>query len=422
MYKTIQQCRICGNSHLVPVIHLGEQALTGVFPKSKEDKITSGPLELVKCHPKNESDKVCHLIQLHHSYDSSEMYGINYGYRSGLNQSMVKHLQSIVQKILSIVSLKKDDLIIDIGSNDSTLLQSYSANQDLQLAGIDPTGVKFKKYYPKHIQLIPEFFSAQAVNKNFPSKKAKVITSIAMFYDLESPIDFIKQIHEVLADDGVWVFEQSYLPAMLATNSYDTICHEHLEYYALGQIKWMMDKIGFKIIDVKLNDINGGSFRVTVAKKEFNHIAKSIVVELFEKEKKLLLDTLKPYHDFVKNVYQHKEELCKLINKIHQSGKKIFGYGASTKGNVLLQYCGLTTNEIPYIAEVNEDKFDSFTPFTHIPIISEKEARAMNPDYFLVLPWHFRKGILEKELTFLGSRGKFIFPLPKIEIVGKRKK
>jgi len=417
MYKQIAKCRICGNTNLISLIHLGEQALTGVFPKNKTDKITSGPLELVKCHPKNEKDVVCHLVQLHHSYDSSEMYGLNYGYRSGLNQSMVKHLQSVVQYVLSVVSLKKDDLIIDVGSNDSTLLQHYPSDKGLVLTGIDPTGAKFKKYYPAHIGLIPDFFSSENINKKFPGKKAKVITSIAMFYDLEDPITFVKNIHVALADDGIWVFEQSYLPSMLATNSYDTICHEHLEYYSLLQIKYMMDKVGFEIIDVELNDINGGSFRITVAKNNSGYVANKSVAECAANEKKLLVDTLKPYEVFRKSVEAHKQKLIVLIAEIKKTGKRIFGYGASTKGNVVLQYCGLSINDIPFIAEVNEDKYGSFTPFTHIPIISEKEAKGMKPDYFLVLPWHFRKGILEKEKEFLKSGGKFIFPLPEIEIV-----
>lgn len=417
MYKQITKCRICGNTNLVSLIHLGEQALTGVFPKNTSDKITSGPLELVKCHPQNENDKVCHLVQMRHSYDSSEMYGQNYGYRSGLNQSMVRHLRSIVEYVLTAVNLKKDDLIVDVGSNDSTLLQQYPVDKGLVLTGIDPTGVKFKKYYPSHVGLIPDFFSAENVHKNFPGKKVKVLTSIAMFYDLEDPISFVRNVFDVLADDGIWIFEQSYLPFMLETNSYDTICHEHLEYYALQQIKFMMDKVGFKIIDVALNDINGGSFRLTVAKNNSAHPVSKNVSECEANEKKLELDTLRPYAEFKKHVEKHKENLKELIADLKKKGKKVFGYGASTKGNVLLQYCDLTTADIPCIAEVNEDKFGSFTPFTLIPIISEKEARAMKPDYFLVLPWHFRKGILEKEKEFLGSGGKFIFPLPKIEIV-----
>ena len=417
MHKEITQCRICGNKNLVSLLNLGDQALTGIFPTSKEDKITAGPLELVKCHPLNPGDKVCNLVQLLHSYDSSEMYGLNYGYRSGLNQSMVKHLRDIVAHATSLVSLAEGDLIIDIGSNDSTLLQGYPTDKKLLFYGIDPTGKKFSKYYPDYIHLIPDFFPAAELQIQAPGKKARIITSIAMFYDLEDPISFVKAIMEALADDGIWVFEQSYLPLMLSTNAYDTICHEHIEYYALEQIGYIMNEVGFKIIDVELNDINGGSFRVTVAKENSSLPVSASVKSIEDKEKKIGLNTLKPFQDFKQNIIRHKDELCTLINRLNSEGKKVFGYGASTKGNVILQYCSFTTKDIPYVAEVNEDKFGHYTPFTHIPIISEKEAASMKPDYYMVLPWHFRQGILEKEKEFRKNGGKFIFPLPAIEIV-----
>ncbi|MCK4818538.1 class I SAM-dependent methyltransferase [bacterium] len=417
MYKKIDKCKICSNENLVSLLHLGEQALTGVFPKNKDERITSGPLELVKCHSENQDDTVCHLVQLHHSYDCTVMYGLNYGYRSGLNQSMVRHLKDIVQYVQSFIGLNEGDLVIDIGSNDSTLLQFYPFDKNLHLTGIDPTGVKFKEYYPSHIRLIPDFFSADVVRKHHPGEKAKAVTSIAMIYDLEDPLSFVRQVHEVMADEGIWVFEQSYLPSMMEANAYDTICHEHLEYYSLTQIQWLMDKAGFRIIDVEINDVNGGSFMVVVAKNQSSYASSKTVEEVFKREKQLRLDTLKPYKNFAEKVFSHKDELCRLLSDINNKGEKVFGYGASTKGNVILQYCGLTANDIQFIAEVNEDKFGAYTPFTHIPIISEQEAKSMNPDYFLVLPWHFRKGILEKEKAYLESGGKFIFPLPEIEIV-----
>ena len=258
MYTEIKKCRICGNTDLVSILNLGNQYLTGVFPKSQTEHITSGPLELAKCRDDHNAS-ACGLVQLKHSYDHNEMYGDNYGYRSGLNKSMVNHLYEKVKKIQAFIQLTREDLIIDIGSNDGTLLQAY--RQDgLLLVGIDPTGKKFKKYYPEHVHLIPDFFSAESVRKNFGNRKAKVVTSIAMFYDLESPMDFAEQICEILADNGIWVFEQSYMPAMLEMNAYDTVCHEHLEYYCLKQIKWIADKLDLKIIDIEFNKVNGGSF------------------------------------------------------------------------------------------------------------------------------------------------------------------
>jgi hypothetical protein len=415
MYREIKKCRICGNTELVSVINLGNQYLTGVFPRSINEQVTSGPLELIKCE---EADSLnsCGLLQLRHSYDIGEMYGENYGYRSGLNKSMVNHLQEIVKRIQGSIELRRGDLILDIGSNDSTLLQAYPKN-DLILVGIDPTGKKFKDFYPEYIKLIPDFFSSDIVKEHFGSKKAKVITSIAMFYDLESPVEFMRQIYDILADDGIWILEQSYMPMMLEMNAYDTICHEHLEYYGLKQIKWMTDRVGFKIIDVEMNHVNGGSFLVKVAKSDsLFHEAAFPVQKILMQEHDRGLNSLKPYEDFKKRVYRHKEEFVRFIQEIKSKDKEILGYGASTKGNVILQFCNLTKNDIPFIAEVNQDKFGCYTPGTLIPIISEESAKAMRPDYFMVLPWHFMENILGKERDYLKSGGKLLFPLPSVQV------
>lgn len=418
MYKKINHCRMCDNTNLVSLLHLGEQTLTGVFPKSKSTTITSGPLELVKCFS-HTGEQVCGLVQLNHSYDSNEMYGDNYGYRSGLNQSMVRHLQSVVKEILATVELASGDIIIDIGGNDSTLLQTYPKDLGLNLMVIDPTSSKFKKYYPEHINNTADFFSASTYNRLF-DKKAKVITSIAMFYDLEEPLKFVQDIYDVLDDNGIWVFEQSYLPAMVNTTSYDTICHEHLEYYGMQQILWLFEKVGFKMVDVEFNAINGGSFRITAAKKAANIVCKTEKInEALATEMEAGYAQLDIYNQFAQAVVKHRDELKAFIKDLQNNGKKIFGYGASTKGNVLLQYCGLTEHDLHCIAEVNPDKFGSFTPNTLIPIVSEQEAKAQNPDYFLVLPWHFRESIIEREQAFLEQGGKLIFPLPTLEVYSK---
>ena len=330
---------------------------------------------------------------------------------------MVANLKGKVKRILELVELVPGDLIIDIGSNDSTLLQAYP-EKGLTLVGIDPAEKKFKQYYPKHIQLIPTFFSAQAFQRSLPGRKAKVITSIAMFYDLPAPLDFVKDISEILAEDGIWVFEQSYMPTMLEVNAYDTICHEHLEYYSLKQIKWLTDRAGLKIIDIEHNLANGGSFSVTVAKEKSSYRENTALIEgILEKEKVKGLGTLRPYEEFKKRVYRHRDELRQFMDKLKTSGKKILGYGASTKGNVVLQFCGLTTRNISCIGEVNEDKFGCYTPGTLIPIISEVEAKKMKPDYLFVLPWHFRDNFLKREREYLSAGGKLIMPLPEIEII-----
>lgn len=410
MYKKVSKCRICGNTQLECVLDLGMQMLTGVFPREKNAKVTTGPLRLVKCVGDSET---CGLLQMEHSYDLAEMYGENYGYRSGLNASMVAHLHGKVKKILGQVDLRSGDLVLDIGSNDSTTLQAYPS-EGLVLAGIDPTGVKFHAYYPKHIGLIPDFFSAALVKERFPGKKAKVITSFSMFYDLEAPMAFMQEVHEVLADDGIWVFEQSYMPTMLDTNSYDTVCHEHLEFYALSQIKWMADRVGFRILDVEFNDVNGGSFSITVAKGSGNEAAIPAVQKILDAERSRGLDTLAPFHSFAEHAARTKRDLLAFLHAARAEGKTVAALGASTKGNVLLQYCDLTENEIAFVGEVNPEKFGCFTPGTWIPIIPEAELLAKKPDYIMVLPWHFRSFFVSNR-KFSGTN--LVFPLPEVEVV-----
>ncbi len=409
MYTKIVKCRICNNTHLERVLDLGEQMLTGVFPREVDAMVTTGPLCLVKCCG---GDDVCGLLQLEHTYDLGEMYGENYGYRSGLNASMVAHLHAKVQRIKTLVALNPGDLIVDIGSNDSTTLQAYP--HDLNLVGIDPTGVKFHNFYPPHIKLIPDFFSSRLLKESFPRRKAKVVTSFSMFYDLESPMDFMREVHEVIADDGIWVFEQSYMPTMLATNSYDTVCHEHLEFYALRQIQWMTERVGFHILDVEFNDVNGGSFSITVAKTASRCTVLPAVQKILDQEHELGLDTLVPYQDFAERIAKTRDDLLAFIFGAKADGKTVAALGASTKGNVLLQYCGLTDKEVSFVGEVNAEKYGCYTPGTWIPIISEVEVLAKKIDFFIVLPWHFRK-FFESSPVFQGQ--KLVFPLPMLAMV-----
>ena len=409
-YKEITRCRISGSTNLLSVLALGEQALTGVFPRTRDQQVTVGPLELVWCPDSG-------LLQMKHSYDLGEMYGMNYGYRSGLNQSMVTHLQNKVEHLRRLRPVSSGDLVLDIGSNDATTLKAYNVS-GLQRLGMDPTGVKFKSYYMDGIELIPDFFNVKAFKAKFPHKRAAIVTSIAMFYDLEEPLTFVNDIAEVLADDGIWHFEQSYMPSMLRTNAYDTVCHEHLEYYSLGPVKTMLEKCGLRIIDVQMNAVNGGSFAITATKK--NSILRSndaVINWLLAQEDRMGLNTPRPFRDFEARVFEHRINLINLIKSLNADGKKVLGYGASTKGNVLLQFCGFTEKDLPAIAEVNQEKFGCFTPGTKIPIMSEVDAKKMKPDYFLVLPWHFKENILHREREYLASGGKMIFPMPEIEIV-----
>ena len=409
-HRTLQACRVGGSGHLIPVLDLGQQALTGVFPKSPDEPITSGPIQLVWCPDSG-------LLQLAHSYDSSEMYGDNYGYRSGLNDSMVEHLTSKVAFLERLCRLSAGDVVLDIGSNDATTLKAYTTT-GLRRIGFDATGEKFRAYYPADIALMPTYFGATAY-REAESRPASIVTSIAMFYDLESPVSFAREVAQILAAEGIWHFEQSYMPSMLRMNAYDTVCHEHLEYYSLRVVRRILDAADLQIVDVVTNAINGGSFAVTAAHRANRSVRPNhaVIDWLLEQEQRMGLDTPKPYREFEERVFRHRTDLMRLVRALRADGKSIAGYGASTKGNVLLQFCGFTADDISMIAEVNPEKFGCVTPGTRIPIVPEAQARAHRPDYFLVLPWHFKTGIVRRESAYLRQGGKLIFPFPEIEIV-----
>lgn len=411
-FQRVDACRLCGNPNLVSVVDLGDQYLTGVFPRSRSEQLTKGPLELVRCADTN---GCCGLVQLHHAYDPGEMYGRDYGYRSSLNRTMVNHLRSKAELLTEIGDLRSGDMVLDIGSNDGTLLSFFPS--DAVRVGMDPSAGPLREFYPAGSECIVDFFSAERFTRHFGNRKVRVITSIAMFYDLADPQSFVNQISEILDDEGVWHFEQSYLPSMLETTAYDTICHEHVEYYSLAQIEWMLEKAGLRLIAVQLNNVNGGSFAVTACRQSSSQHDSGSVSVIRASEDAARLRDASTFSRFAKNVFRHRDELVRLIRDLRQGGRSILGYGASTKGNVLLQFCGFSPDEIPYIAEVNENKFGCLTPGTLIPIIDEAEAHALAPDYFLVMPWHFRDNLIKREESFLRNGGKMIFPLPTLEVV-----
>ena len=401
----IKNCRSCKSTKLTKVYSLGKQTLTGIFPPKKNLKITKGELSMLFC-------KKCKLLQLEHNFDSNEMYGENYGYMSSLNKSMESHLKLKAISLLKKYNLRANDSILDIGSNDGTFLSFFS--KKLKLFGCDPTIKKFSHLYRKDINKLPYFFSS----KYFKEKKFKLITSIAMFYDLPDPLDFAQQIHSVLDRSGIWHMELSYMPMMIKNRSYDTICHEHLEYYSLKSLKYLLNAADLKIINLSFNQINGGSIELDIAhKKSKFKECKHLINWVLESERVNKYNEIEKQKLFFKECENHKYLLKKLLNTLKKQNKKILGYGASTKGNVLLQYCKIDSKIIDYVAEVNSFKFNKFTPGTNIKIISEKEAKQKKPDYFLVLPWHFKDHIIKREKEYLKKGGKLIFPLPDIEIV-----
>lgn len=404
-------CRICqATDAFESIMDFGELALTGVF-ELEGINVPRAPLELVMCEN-------CKLVQLRHNYNPSFLYGETYGYESSLNSTMVSHLHRkarILEK--EFLESNSNQVVVDIASNDGTFLQGF-ISRDLQSIGIDPLINYFTSKYPPNSKIVPEFFTAKSFY-SASTQKATLVTSMSVIYDLEDPIQFARDVAEILEDGGIWHFEQSYLPSMVSTLSYDTICHEHLLYLTLHDIKRLLEGAGLQLIDASLNSVNGGSIAVT-ARKANNSYSRSPFVDYL-----LLKEVQGGYTDgsrmkmFKKEAEDHRESLGNLISSYAEAGFEIVGLGASTKGNVLLQWLGADRIKITKIGDVNPKKFGKSTPGTGIRICSDVEALEGNENQkiALVLPWHFKDGIISKSESFLGLGGHLLFPLPSIEVI-----
>jgi len=419
MIRIWKECRICG-SPLLPVMTLGDQYIAGYISDNKKFKFADRkvPLTLMRCDT-SYSHKSCGLVQLAHTCPSFILYR-DYFYRSAINETMANHLYELADKAMAPLSLAEGSIIVDIGANDGTLLKYIESLRDMQLIAFEPARNLMQYYIGSSIKGINNFFNARDFATVAGSQKAGLIFSIAMFYDLEDPKLFVEDISKVLADDGVWVLEQSYLPLMLQQNAYDTLCHEHLEYYSLHVLEQLFSRFGLKVIDAYLNDTNGGSIQLYVVKD--CHVstedASERLYDLRLQEFEAGLDTSQPYEDFKSRVSHNCQKLKNFIRQEVGREKKIFAYGASTKGVVTLQACDLDNNLIKACADRNPMKCGSMIGGLEIPIISEEEARAQKPDYFLILPWHFKDNFIEREKKFLENGGKFIMPIPEFEIIG----
>jgi hypothetical protein len=345
----------------------------------------------------------------------------NYGYLSGINETMRANLWDIALKIEAMMDLRKGDIAVDIGCNDGTLLDGYRT-AGLDKVGFDPAHNVVKAARDKGIDVVNDFFSLPSFAKARPGRKARVVTSIAMFYDLEAPPRFVGHVCSLLADDGVWVVELSYLPFMLEKHSFDTICHEHLEYYALQPIEWLLQRHEMQVHKIEFNDVNGGSFRLFIRKQAAGAAPEETSVlldKVREEENALGLRTDRPFVQFRDAAMKVRRDLKKLLAELKAAGKTVYVYGASTKGNTLLEFCGVDKRMVVKAADRNPQKWGRRTLGTDIPIVSEQQARDEAPDYFLVLPWHFLGNFLRREEAFLERGGKFIVPLPEVRVVGK---
>lgn len=403
----LKKCRICKSTKLKKLFSLGNMCFTGKFPSEKQI-IKKEPIHLIICSN-------CELVQLGHNFDLKYLYGPDYGYRTGINKTMLNHVKDVVKYLSKKTELKQNDLVLDIASNDGSLLKNYSKN--IKTFGIDPILNKYIKDYDNISYAIADFFSANKVKK-ITRKKFKIITALSVFYDATEPNKFLKDVKNILSKEGIFLLEFADLASIIQYKMFDTICHEHLEYYSSKVIMNLCKKNGLRVFDIKKNNINGASkqYYVCHAKSKHNASTKVISNEL-KLEKKLKLSDVKTYKNFIRDIDTTKKKLVNLLKKINKLGKIVHCYGASTKGNVLLQYYKIDNKIISYAAERNKNKYNLYTPGSKIKIISENLSRFYKPDYYLVLPWHFRNEILNREKLMRKKGTKFIFPLPKLEII-----
>lgn len=406
LYKKIKSCRISNDKKLIKVCDFGNIKLTGVFPKSRKNKIKSTPLQVVFSNKSK-------LLQLNHNYNFSELFGMNYGYRSGLNQSMVNHLKNKQIKLNKILKLKKSDHLLDIGSNDGTFLKLFP--KDLNKVGCDPTAKKFKKFYTKSIKVVPKLFNKKT-SKSIKGKY-KLISCIAMFYDLSNPIEFLKLVENKLENNGIFHVEIAYLPLIYKTFSFDTFCQEHLTYFSLKSFENLIKNTNLKILDYEMNSINGGSINFNLSLKNSKNIVN------FEKIKKLRnFEKKNKYNNitFVNNFFKKIKKNINIIEKnIKSLNGEVYGFGASTKGNVTLQLCNLNQNDIKKIYDINKNKFNCYTPGSNIKIVNEKNIIKDKPKYLIFLIWHFKKTIVQKIKKLKLKKTRFIWLFPNYKITNK---
>lgn len=416
--KTRTSCRVCDGA-LVPVLSLGEHYVSDFIALHAPDGFKA-PLDLMLC-------RRCHLLQLKHTVPAETLYR-NYWYRSGTNKTMRDALADIANTAERLIHLREGEAVLDIGCNDGTLLASYKTGGVFKI-GFDPAENLAPRSRQVADRIVTGFFEADAFLRDpqLGAHRPKIVTSIAMFYDLEDPKQFVSDIKAVMHPDGLWIVQMSYLPTMLKQNEVGNICHEHLEYYALKSFEYLLNLFGLEVVDVELNDVNGGSLRAYIRNRAaeesafgdatYRGLAAERVRAMRENEIKLGLDDTRTYAEFAFWVERIKSDVVDFIRAQVGQGKKVYVYGASTKGNTVLQYFGLDRTLITAAAERNPDKWGKVTVGTRIPIVSEEEARAAKPDYFLVLPWHFIEEFQAREKPYLLAGGRFILPAPRFALI-----
>ena len=414
--KPRESCRVCGSKNLLPILSLGNQFVTN-FVEKPEGNYPKGPLDLVLCNVK---DGGCGLLQLKNTVERDVMYR-KYWYKSGISTTMVKALANIAAAIEKTLPLSRGDIVVDIGANDGTLLRQYKT-PELTKVGFEPSNL-WRLALEGNTKIIHDYFNYASFSKEFGARKAKAITSIAMFYDLEDPNTFVEDVNSCLDKNGVWIIQMNYLGSMIENNTFDNISHEHLEYYSLLSLSYLLEKHKMQAFDVELNDVNGGSFRIYVKHKNANVSPTPGSQERLriqkEYEQRMGLDDVRVYSKFARRIEENRARLLAFLKNEVKKGKKIFIYGASTRGLVVLQYYGIDQRLISGAADMNADKWGKYIVGTGIPIMSVDEYRQKKPDFLFVLPYHFLDEIKAQEEEFLERGGKMIVAIPDFTVISK---
>jgi 2-polyprenyl-3-methyl-5-hydroxy-6-metoxy-1,4-benzoquinol methylase len=410
LYKKINHCRVCKNPNLIEVIDIGKQSITGDFLKSVKQELKKISLKILFC-------KKCYLLQLKNTTNPNILYK-NYWYVSGTNKTMTNHLKQLSTILKKKIKFKKNESILDIGCNDGTFLKNFKS--DLNLYGVDPARNPTSLIKNKRIKLINNFFCKKNLEKCGVKRSTfKLITSISMFYDVDDPIKFIDDIKFFLKNDGIWVVEMNYLGKMLTNQTFDMIGHEHLTYFSLLAFKNLIKNSGLFINSVTKNEINGGSIRLFISRKNYSD---KTVSNLESYENKIRIKDALTYKKFNNKIKIYKKKLRSIVLKLYNKKKKIAILGASTRGNTILQFCNLNSRYFVGASDRNPMKNRLFMSGSHIQIFSENFIRKLKPDIMFVLPYFYKKELINRELLFLKQGGKFIIPLPKPSLVSYNKK
>ena len=406
----IDKCQICSSNNLIDVINLGVQPLANSLLNNlqKEKQIEKYPINIVRC-------KKCTLLQIDYIVDQKKVYHLDYPYLPGITTTVNNEQKDLADYLCKELNLKNNEFVVDIGSNDGSLLKHFKNNK-LKVLGVEPTNIA-KIANQNNIETIQSFFNEETAEKILDSHgKAKLITSTNVFAHMSTLGDVMDAIKKLLDSDGYFCFENHYIIEILNKVQYDTFYHEHLRTYSLISLEKLFNMYDLNLFDAQIVTRYGGSIRCIVSNSKKNKTSR--LNDLIEKEKKILINNSTfTYDNFAKKIITSKKKMIEMISKLKDDKKKIIAKSCPARAVVLLNYCGLNSTHIDYISEQPTSlKLDYFVPGTNLKIKSDDTLIDDKPDYLLLLAWHLSDPIMNK-WNKRGLKSKYIVPLPEVKII-----